>query len=263
MKIGCFVLTVALLGCGCTTSIQPNSGLPGDRWSSGSGISQATNALVPGTEVLPATQQEIGEFRVVRPSKSEQGVASGPWGATFIALVPEKYLHESPRTGPVFSPSLLAALNNCAPSLGSFPNIGDWAANLRPDKIGLVNIGGKQFIQYKIVDAKWRLVSSDTGRGYRVADFEGELFGSFRPIRNDDFLSSSIQIAYQAAGHGVQDWTKLSFGIFKPADITASCVNGGLNVEGVKGAAEGSLWYEGISAAPFNFVVDLKEGTSP
>lgn len=243
----------ALVGVsGCSTS--PNTGLPGDRWSSVEG------AIVGDVRLQPVASKGPRVFRTIRPSQSEQGMEQGVWEVSYVVLVPGPLKETRGNERGPFSKEVSDALLRCALTIGSFPVESAWRS--RPDlafKTGVVKIGGRTFYQYQTHYAKWRLLVSNTGRGYRISDFRAQVFGAISRVPRGRNVRTTVSVGYAPFNHETEKAAEITFSPLSLDSITAKCGNGGLRLSGPTARLEDGVWREAIMGQPFNAVVDVSE----
>jgi len=253
----CALLLISAGGC----SSLPNTGLLGDTFAAVGG--KTTNGDKPVIDDAAGVQElnpaAVGVLRIIRPSKSEQGVEGSAWQAGVIVLIPAAAVAAEHRGG--LAKDVAVALTSCAPDLGSFADIDTWRRAEVKLSAGKVTVGGEPFYQYVTYSLAWHADVSNTGRGYRISGLTAESFGGVRRVGSLYTLKTTIRVALVSIGTAETAQAEVHMPPFGKASVSAQCNGNVLMISGARVVAPGSGWLPSANQ-PFNAVVEIKEEAS-
>jgi len=252
---------VGLVVTGCSSWRIPNTGMPGEKFAMITGRTDNSNnpTIADGAAVQELNPPTSGVLRIIRPSRSEQGVELATWQAGVVVLVPA-YLVEN-KNHSAFSKDVAAALKLCAPDLGTYADVETWKQRSAPLSSGKVVVANQGFYQYVTYRLRWKTNVSDTGRGYRITDLKAESYGAVRAVPSVHALRTTIRLALVSVEAAEAVQAEVRFPIFTRNSVSATCDRGTLQVNGLIVAAPGSGWLRGANQ-PFNVTVQIAEETS-
>jgi hypothetical protein len=269
-------LACALGALGCTRTVtesgrQFNTGITGSVWNVAQGAASYPTSptpppIVPNEfVVLEQPGQNIAE--VVRPaSETEVGLQSGPWHLSLLALVREKDANGQNGAPAPFSKNDLDVYFHCGKELGVFADIEAWKAYLQKgysdERFGILTLNGETYLQFKLLDANWIVVSSATGKAFRISNLSGRFYGTSESVSVLERVNAKLRFEYKSVDGSSHGGADLSFDRVRPGDVSASCDGGKIMVDGLPGASSSAGWMSPLAASPFDFRIRLEEGQS-